>query len=508
MKKQKFLQVLIAAIFVLSTFGYAAPQGAAVAKAQPQLQAVAAQNPGQMVRVIAQKMAEAQGVEALVTRLGGRVTTDLSIINAFAAEMTAEAALELAQADGVRWVSLDAPVESAGKPQPPPTDPIVTTATNFFLNTMRVPDVWKMGLDGNGIGVAVVDSGISNDSDFTYNPKSMSFATNSLSVVDVYGHGTHVAGIIAGNGKDSNGQLKGVAPGVKLYNLKIADGTGMAYESDVVAALQWVYESKNTYNIRVVNISLNTTTEQSYHVSPLDAACEILWFNGVVVVVSSGNKGAGGNYNTANASPANDPFVLSVGAVDEKGTTSTRDDTLASYTAWGITMDGYFVPNIVAPGSDIYSVLSSSSDWDLLYPDRVTSDGQYIRLSGTSMAAPMVTGAVALLLQDEPNLTPDQVKYRLLNSSATITLKTGSGKDVITYYLPYLDVYSVVTGTTTQSANQSLYPSQLLATGSDPIAWSSVGWNSVGWNSVGWNSVGWNSVGWNSVGWNSTFWGQ
>ena len=501
MKKQKFLQVLIAAIFVLGTFGFAAPQQMAVEKAQPQLQELAAQEPGQMVRVIAQKIAGAQGVEALVARLDGKVVTDLSIINAFAAEMTAEAALELAQSENVRWVSLDAPVEQAGKPAPP--TPSSTPTNNFFLDTMRVRNVWSMGLNGNGIGVAVVDSGITTDADFTYNPWPKSFATNSATGNDIYGHGTHVAGIIAGNGSDSNGLYKGVAPGVKLYNLKIADGNGMAYESDVVAALQWVYNNKAQYNIRVVNISLNTTTEQSYHVSPLDAACEILWFNGVVVGVSSGNKGSGGNYNAANASPANDPFIISVGAADEKGTSSTGDDDLASYTAWGTTMDGYFVPSILAPGSDIYSVLSSSSDWDILYPDRTTPDGQYFRISGTSMAAPMVTGAVALLLQDEPNLTPDQVKYRLVNTSRTITVVKGKGSSAVYTYFPYLDVYSFVTGTSTASANQGLYPSQLLATGSDPIAWGSVGWNSVGWNSVGWNSVGWNSVGWNS-----TFWGE
>ena len=511
MRYQRIPQLFLIAILVIGTFGFAVPQQDAFVKTQPQLQALAASDPGQIVRVIAQKVAGAEDVEALVASLDGKVVTDLSIINAFAAEMTADAALELAQAEGVRWVSLDAPVEQAGKPGPANSG---TPTDNFYLDTLGVRQLWNMGLTGAGISVAIVDSGISTDMDWNTNPKTYTFATNSKSATDIYGHGTHVAGIVAGNGRDSNGKYKGIAPGVNLIAIKIADGDGMAYESDVVAGLQWVYQNKAAYNIRVVNLSLNTTTEQSYHVSPLDAACEILWFNGVVVVVSSGNKGASGNYNTANASPANDPFLLSVGAVDEKGSLSTNDDTFASYTSYGTTQDGYFSPNIMAPGSNIYSVLSKDSPWVSQYPDRVTPDGQYFRISGTSMAAPMVTGTVALLLQDEPNLTPDQVKYRLLNSSdRTISLKVGEKKDTVTYNLPYLNAYSVVTGTTTQSANQGILPSQLLTTGSTPIAWSSVGWNSVGWNSVGWNSVGWNSVGWNSVGWNSvgwnsTYWGQ
>jgi serine protease AprX len=293
----------------------------------------------------------------------------------------------------------------------------------------------------------------------------------------------------------------GIAPGVALYSVKIADGDGMAYESDVVAGLQWIYENHADYNIRVVNISLNTTTEQSYHTSPLDAAVEILWFNGVVVVASAGNYWSDGAFNPVTASPANDPFIITVGAIDEKGTTRTQDDAWANFSAIGNTTDGFYKPDIHAPGKDIVSLLSRNSPWDEQYPDRVTSNGEYIRLSGTSMSAPMVTGVVALLLQDEPNLTPDQVKYRLINTSYWV----GSVKS--------LDAYKAVTSTTTESANQGLFPSQLLTTGDDPVAWgsvgwNSVGWNSVGWNSVGWNSVGWNSVGWNSVGWNSTFWGE
>ena len=463
----------------------------------PALAEAAAQHPDQMVRVIVQKLAGASGVEQRVAQLGGRVLQDLSIISAFSAEMTAEAASELARSRSVRWVSLDAPMEQSQTTTSVPTD-------NFFLDTLRVRNVWNLRLDGSGIGVAVIDSGIATDNDWVTNPKNFTFATNSKSATDIYGHGTHVAGIIAGTGKDSNGKYRGIAPGVTLYAVKIADGDGMAYESDVVAGLQWVYDNHNAYNIRVVNLSLNTSTEQSYHTSPLDAAVEILWFNGVVVVASAGNVSTTTTTRFYNASPANDPFIITVGAMDEKGTTATGDDVIAAYTSMGVSQDGFKKPDIFAPGSNIYSVLSQNSSWKTLYPDRVVLNGQYIRLSGTSMSAPMVTGAVALLLQDEPNLTPDQVKYRLMTASRSYCIK--SGKTTTCY--PFLDVYSAVTGTSTASANTGVFPSQLLYSGTEPITWTSVGWNSVGWNSVGWNSVGWNSVGWNSVGWNSTYWGK
>ena len=129
-------------------------------------------------------------------------------------------------------------------------------------------------------------------------------------------------------------------------------------------------------------------------------------------------------------------------------------------------------------------------------------DATYFAMSGTSVSAPMVSGAVAILLQHEPYLTPDQVKYRLMATAN----KDWPGYDPSEAGAGYLDIYSAVYSTTTRSANTGILASQLLSTGSDPIAWNSVGWNSVGWNSVGWNSVGWNSVGWNSVGWNSDYW--
>lgn len=508
MKKQRFIHILLIIIFALAILSPAVmPTAVQPVNAHPVLAEIAVKSPQQRVSVIVQVVDDYDRVEGSLERLGGEVTKNLQMINAFAAEVSASAAMEVAGDPNVRWVSLDGMVESTKKPVNTSNDePTGPYQENYYLDTTGVRQVWDRGLDGKGVTVAVIDSGIFTDDDFGGERKnspyrivwSQSFSTESFKTDDANGHGTHVAGIVGGNGAASDGLYSGVAPNVNLINLKISDETGMAYESDVVAAMQWVFDNKDQFNIRVVNISLNSTVEQSYHTSPIDAAVEILWFNGVVVVASVGNTEPGG-YNTADAAPANDPFIITVGASDELGTADPSDDLVAPFSAFGTTMDGYVKPDIIAPGKDIVSVLAWNSDWILEHLERVVMDGEYFRISGTSMAAPVVSGAVALLLQDEPNLTPDQVKYRLMNTGRVIT--DGSGNSY-----PYLDAYSAVTGNTTESANTGLVASQMLWSGDEPVAWDSVAWNSVAWNSVAWNSVAWNSVAWNSVAWNSVAW--
>jgi serine protease AprX len=252
---------------------------------------------------------------------------------------------------------------------------------------------------------------------------------------------------------------------------------------------------------------LNSSVAGSYHTDPINAAVEILWFNGIVVVVSAGNNGANSD-NDILYPPANDPFVITVGAMNDMGTSVVTDDVTTSYSACGVTESGYSKPELLAPGTNLISLLASNSAELVKGHPNHRVDGfaggkdYYFRMSGTSMSAPVVSGAVALLLQDEPNLNPDQVKYRLMATANN----SWRGYHPLFNCGKYLNIYAAVKGNTTATANTGIPVSNLLTTGSDPITWNSVGWNSVGWNSVGWNSVGWNSVGWNSVGWNSVGW--
>lgn len=382
---------------------------------------------------------------------------------------------------------------------------------NAYVQSVGATRLWneKPYLQGQNVAVAVVDSGIAPHDDLwsdSWYPRviaSVDF-TDDWYIDDANGHGTHVAGVVGGDGWASDGAYIGVAPKVNLIDVKVTDDYGRGNMSDVVAGLQWIYENKAYYNIRVVNISLNSAVQESYHASPLDAAVEILWFNGLVVVVSAGNNG--NSDSGILYPPANDPFVITVGAVDDKGTASIADDKVASFSAYGITNDAVAKPDLVAPGKHIVSLLAS--DDSNLAKDHSENKVQtswgnfYFKMSGTSVSAPIVAGAAALLLQDEPGLNPDQVKYRLKatankNWPDYSSAKAGAG---------YVDIYAAVHGTTTVTANTGLLVSQMLLTGPEPVLWASASWNSASWNSASWNSASWNSASWNSVSWSSDDW--
>lgn len=501
MKIARFSLIIV---FIMMLF---APSGSVItqdftAKVQPQLLQAAVEKPQQLVAVIVQKKGQTERVEQQVAKQGGKVTQSLSIINAFAAEMTAQAAIELSQMDAVRWVSLDAKVTSSACAQ------CVDTASlaNSYIYSIRADKAWNNSpyLQGKDVGIAVVDSGVNPSGDLYTNMgvnrqvANVYFNTDyNQNTSDGYGHGTHISSVAAGDGSDSNGKYIGVAPLANIINVKVTNDDGSARSSDVISGLQWILQNKSTYNIRVVNISFNSTVDESYHTSPLDAAVEILWFNNIVVVVSAGNKANGVIYP-----PANDPFVITVGATDDKGSSSLNDDVVTSFSAYGKTTDGFAKPDLVAPGRNIVArLVNTNMGMAQAHPSNVIAQ-TYFRMSGTSVSAPMVSGAVAILLQSEPTLTPDQIKYRLTttankNWTSYNSTKAGSG---------YLDVFNAVKTKTTASANTKTLPSQLLTTGSEPITWGSTGWNSVGWNTVGWNTVGWNTVGWNTVGWNTVGW--
>ncbi len=168
---------------------------------------------------------------------------------------------------------------------------------------------------------------------------------------------------------------------------------------DVIDGLQFVVDHKDKLNIRVVNMSLNSTVAESYLTNPLAAAAEQAWFSGIVVVAAAGNRGDAGD--AVHYSPGNDPHVISVGGLDDAGTKDISDDKLATWSSRGVTQHGFSKPEIVAPAARLVSTLAKGSDFPLLCPDCVTDD-EYFRVGGTSMATAVVSGEAALILERNP----------------------------------------------------------------------------------------------------------
>jgi serine protease AprX len=291
------------------------------------------------------------------------------------------------------------------------------------------------GYTGAGVGVAVIDSGITAwHDDLTHIgwnssvrvvegqrvSKFVDFVNDRTAPYDDNGHGTHVAGIIAGNGFDSLGARAGIAPSAHLVSLKVLDSDGAGVISDVIAALDWTVANRTAHNIRVVNLSVGAAVTESFHTDPLTLAARRVFDAGIVVVSAAGNLGRnpeGGPLYGGITAPGNAPWVLTVGASNQQGTVSRSDDVVAEYSSRGPTaVDFAAKPDIVAPGSGLVSLADPLSTIYRTRPDLLqsglfpTSYKPYVRLSGTSMAAPVVSGTVALMIQANPSLTPNMVK--------------------------------------------------------------------------------------------------
>jgi serine protease AprX len=357
--------------------------------------------------------------------------------------------------------------------------------------------------------IAVVDSGIqANRADFGNRVlASVKFTTlPDDSAGDGRGHGTFVAGIAAG-GADS---YTGGTPQAKLVSLDVMDDHGVARTSDVIAAAQWILENKDTYNIRIANFSLHSATSSHFFRDPLDQAVEKLWFNGVVVVAAAGNYGLPNAPSGVLYAPGNDPFVITVGAVDIGGTKNVKDDTNAPWSAYGRTPDGFMKPELAAPGRYMVGPVPAGSTLTVERADKIVAPG-YIQLSGTSFAAPVISAAAAQILARHPEFTPDQVKGALM-----VSTKIVDGAALGSVGVGELQMSRAALVTQPPNPNKAL--GQYLKSDSgangktfDSVSWldaakSNVSWDSVSWDSVSWADAVWNVVSWADVSWDSVSW--
>ncbi|MGA9900623.1 MAG: S8 family peptidase [Terriglobales bacterium] len=472
-------RVLGVALLLLSAIPYAAAKPAP-SKLSPDLQSAIGANGMVTVNVQFRTFPTAGYLKG---RQSGGATLRWKLPTIKAVTMTVPATMltMLEKEANVVYISPDRQLGMTSNPQ---TEEFVTAVEADVAAS-------QYALNGAGVGVAIIDSGVAAHPDLNDgngNSRvvySQSFVAGDTTTSDEFGHGTHVAGLIGGNGSSSgpaNGYpatYAGMAPGVNIINLRVLDQNGSGTDSQVIAAIQQAITLKNTYNIRIINMSLGRPVFESYTLDPVDQAVEAAWQAGIVVVTAAGNNGRfkpTWGFGTIGV-PANDPAVITVGATMTEGTATRVDDKIASYSSKGpVAIDHIVKPDLVAPGNRQVSLRAAGSTLDTTYPQYEVSstngNSHYFVLSGTSMATPVVSGAVALMLQQNPSLTPDQVKARLMktawkgfgqySSSWDIYGNSYNNEyDLFTYGAGYLDIDAAL-GDTNLAVGVALSPTAVM----------------------------------------------
>jgi serine protease AprX len=495
-----------------------------------------------------------------ITALGGHVEQHISLINAVVADVPAGAVAELETSPAVAQVTLNASVQLLGASYGLPSVPYSAAAdVNSMYNVEGMDGAhayWNAGFTGQGVGVALIDSGVTpvdglNTPGKVVNGPDLSFESQvpSLQHLDTFGHGTHMAGIIAGrdssvtsvSSSDSTHFL-GMAPDAQIVSVKVADARGQTDVSQVLAAIDWVvqHQNDNGMNIRVLNLSYGTDSNQSYVLDPLAYAAEQAWLQGIVVVVAAGNQG---NWSDGLDDPAIDPYVIAVGAANTNNTTSVRYHLPASFTSEG---DGTRNPDLSAPGTHIVSLRDPGSFVDDQFGTTAGVNNRFFLGSGTSQAAAVVSGAAALLLSQRPGLTPDQVKSLLDSNTHSMYGRTslkGSGELNLAAALnaPTPNVqqtwptssgtgslesargsHHVVDGNGNQlTGEQDIFgnavDTQALAgaeaNGSawnggtfNGASWSGASWSGSSWSGSSWSGSSWSGASWSGASWSGASW--
>lgn len=381
--------------------------------------------------------------------LGVKLKREFKVISSYSATLPKRNLDEFAALSFVKHVSLDG---------------VVKKSDAFTINSSLAIDAWgnNGGKSGSGVTIAIVDSGIQPhvDMDKGKIKANVNFSSGMSVKLDDCGHGTHVAGIAAGTakaGKDDGRytNMYGIARGADLVGVRVLDGRGSGTVSDVLAGIQWVIQNRQKYNIKVMNLSLGHPVGESYVDDPLCQAVKEAWGSGIVVVCAAGNAGRmfpvqahgqsnegwGTNYGSIN-SPGNSPYVITVGATKSMDTMTRDDDRIATYSSRGPSrLDFVMKPDIVTGGNKVWSTMYNTSFLFLTYfLNTISTTGMplnmlgkdYFVLSGTSMAAPVVSGAAAMLIQNNPDISPDTVKMRLMLTADKWAAPDGT-PNVLTY---------------------------------------------------------------------------
>ena len=456
-----------------------------------------------------------------VLNVGGTILAQYHLIDAVDAIIPAAVEPVLAALPGITVtpdisVSVQSTTESTGPHTP----------SDAFLAETGATRLAAAGDTGQGVTVAVLDTGIDNLPDFSgrlIGGVDLSGEGNPFQ--DSYGHGTFVAGLIAGNGASSNGQYSGEAPGAKLVSIKVAGADGTTHLGTLISGLQWAVDHQSRYGIKILNISLGFKPTESTVLNPLDRAVEAVWNSGIAVVTSAGNAGP---FNGTILSPGDDPLVITAGALDDMATASTSDDEMTDFSSAGPTSpDGWVKPDLATSGRSVVSLAAPGSTIYNANPSALVGTANFAG-SGTSFSAAVTSGAAALVLADNPGLTPDQIKARLLGTTgpgpvgnpfvdghgaldayAAATAGPMNFRQSAAWLLPTWPGSTVSLAPTrpVDTWNANLWSgttwSQAAGTG---WAWNGIAWNGGDWNGWAWNNGGWNGASWNDANWSGWAW--
>lgn len=456
-----------------------------------------------------------------VLSVGGTVLSSFHLINAVEASILTITEPVLAALPGITVtpdisISMPSVTDSTGPHTP----------SDAFLAETGATQLAAQGDTGQGVTVAVLDTGIDSLPDFAGRlAGGVDLTSENNPFQDSYGHGTFVAGLVAGNGSSSGGQYSGEAPGAKLVSIKVAGASGVTSLGTLITGLQWAVDNKSAYGIKVLNLSLGFQPFTSTLLNPMDQAVEAVWMSGITVVAAAGNAGP---FNGTILSPGDDPLVITAGALDDMATTSPSDDEMADFSSVGPTSpDGWVKPDLVTSGRSVVSLAAPGSTVYTDYPSGRVGPANFVG-SGTSFSSAIVSGAAALVLSANPGLTPDQVKARLLgtasrgpvgnpfvdghgalNADAAATSGPLDFSQSVAGLTPAAvgATVSLDPGNSADTWNLSLWSGATWSPGPAGGLWNGWSWDGSDWNGWSWTGKAWNDDGgWSGASWNGSAW--
>jgi len=466
----------------------------------------AAADPGRKLHVIVQSSAGATDASNKITGLGAGVRKRLDLIGAVAIDITAGKLASLAKQPGLT-ITPDSSVHLTG----------TISSDQMWPYESGVAKLWGTATSPapQAPTIAIVDSGIeANRADFGNGSRVVGNITLTGSAAntpgDGRGHGTFVAGIAAG----SADHYAGAAPNAGILSIDVMDDSGTARTSDVIAACGFILANKAKYNIRVANFSLHSAAFNHFYNDPLDLAVEKLWFNGIFVVAAAGNYGSPTGPSGVMHAPGNDPFVMTVGAVDIGTKVALGDDTNAPWSAYGYTEDGFAKPELGAPGRYMIGPVPMGSTLVAQKPGNVVAPG-YIQLSGTSFAAPVVAGVAAQLLARHPDWTPDQVKGALMMSAKPVPQarpgavgvgQVNAGKAADLKGTPPSPNLALNQFLVSSSGSVSFNAASWAAVVAGNASWADASWADASWADASWSAASWADASWSDASWADASW--